>query len=204
MQHRLSSGKTPLIQECSYYSEEELKKYNITMCDICRSVEMQEEKAKESYFKKIKCHFCNKREGVLLKLHIKQEKWAHTNCIRWYIFLKMTRENGFVVFKSEQEICDKTWLASDCEHCKKTLSDFFIKCSNKNCERYFHSKCASSQNVEELVLDKFKYKLFKCAKHGKKYFDIAKGKELEKTRTYGKNVNSNNNTSANIKYLPIN
>ena len=166
MQHRLSPGKQTLTQECSFYTEEELKKYNITMCDVCRSVEMQEENEKANYLKKIKCHFCNKKDGVLLKLQLKQEKWTHVNCMRWYIFLKLTRENGFVYFKSEQDICSGTWLA-ECRHCNKTLSDFFIKCSNKCCEKYFHSRCANSQSVEELVLDKFRYKLFKCAEHGK-------------------------------------
>jgi hypothetical protein len=135
------------------------------MCDVCRSVEMQEEAVRDSYSKKIKCLFCSKKDGTLIKLYIKQEKWTHVNCMRWYIFLKMNRENGFVFFKSEQDICNNTWLA-ECRHCKKTLSgDYFVKCSHKNCEKYFHSKCANSQCVEELVLDKFSYKHLKCEEH---------------------------------------
>jgi hypothetical protein len=136
------------------------------MCDVCRSAETQEETVKESFSKKLKCHFCSKRDGVLIKLLAKQDKWTHINCMRWYIFIKLNRENGFAVFKSEHDISDKTWLA-ECKHCNKTISgDYFIKCSNKCCEKYFHSRCANSQSVEELVLDKFKYKLLKCGEHG--------------------------------------
>jgi len=145
-----------------------MKKYNITMCDLCRSCEAQDEETRDKYFKKIKCFLCHKKDGVLRNLYLRQQKkWTHINCMRWFRFIKLKRENGFAIFVSDQDVDEKTWL-EDCKSCKKTIcgGDFLIKCSKKLCDKYFHSKCASTQSTQETILDNFNYKILHCEEHG--------------------------------------
>lgn len=179
----MSSGKKILtLKECFLYSDEDLKKYNISACDVCRfsaayAEDVKDEQKKEQLLakwkKEIICCFCRKSDGYLKKIVIdKNSKWTHVQCMKWFLPLKLVSENGFNFFKTDKNLPGQIWT-EECCFCNKTeKGDFLVSCNKQNCGKYFHTKCvlASSNGnkflVEEIKLEKNQsYTIFYCEEH---------------------------------------
>ena len=175
---------------------------------MCRSISRTNDINKQDKLRKSVCLLCGKSDGFLKKLKIEKDdkiSWIHICCMSWFIGIKLCFEDGFSVFKMEKKFEDYIWMEEDCNSCKKTVNDFFIKCSKLNCNKCFHSKCAStmSKSIDYIISDKIKYKIFVCEEHASNilihkyllYLFIIVGKKtnnaLADVKSYGKNVNVN-------------
>jgi hypothetical protein len=156
------------------YTDDEIKKNNISYCDVCRALELTQENQIEAFKKDAKCCFCFSKEGVLKKIREKKEKWTHLNCVSWFgTSIKLVRENGFSLFKVEKPICSGTWTET-CHFCNKTAKeDFFVKCSGKTCNKYYHTKCVQNnlkENINLLQLNEITAISFWCEECSKEIF----------------------------------
>ena len=141
---------------------------------MCRTIARTADPAKQAKLKNSICILCSKSDGFLKKLKIEKEElyWIHIGCMSWFTSIKLVNEDGFTVFQMDKKFEDNIWMAEDCFSCKKTMNDFFIKCTKGSCNRYFHSKCAfQSKNIDTFDWQKkIKYKIFFCEEHASRYY----------------------------------
>ncbi len=133
------------------------------------------EKDKQTLSKKPSvCKICLKTDGVLKRFKEKSSNptinWIHPTCIKWFFSIKLILENGIstAVIDKFTEIPPETWMA-ECESCKKTLKDGRIKCTKKNCNKYFHLSClqtlskkSNNNNFEMIKMERIEYILYTC------------------------------------------
>jgi hypothetical protein len=154
------------------YTDDEIRLYNITLCDVCRSLETLKEH-RDFGKKEAKCCLCHSKEGVLKQLRDKNIKWTHLNCINWFGFVKLKKENDFSFFQVEAGLPSNTWTG-DCSICDKMRKDdFLVKCADKNCNKYFHTKCIKEKlkdNIKSETSNVIGLRWFKCADCSKGLF----------------------------------
>lgn len=177
--------KFHLIKDCLLYTEDEIKKYSISKCDVCRTPKEQTNR--------IRCFICNKNDGILKKIRDKTDRWGHIGCVK-YFFIPLKFENGFTFFKLDKALPDDTWIG-DCSICSKSSkNDFLVKCNKQSCNKYFHSKCLKNKPT---LIDSLKEGLMTyCIVHCDEHKSLKKtGDKLQDVKTYGKNIN---NTEGNF------
>jgi hypothetical protein len=155
-----------------------------------------------------------KNDGFLKKLKEKKDKWTHIPCMKWFLNIKLSFENGFSIFRADKVLPVSIWT-EECTYCKKTVKgDFFVKCCKQACNKHYHTKCIlGSPDLKQLLEDiktpdnKITYYLFHCDIHSIKItLSIENSKKQNKNnldlKTYGKkfNVSALENGGTNIKY----
>lgn len=186
-----------LIQECNFYSDEEIRLHKIELCDFCRTLEAAPDDAKDTLKKKRVCRICTKNDGLLKRWKEKgiysfPYTWIHPSCMKWFLSIKTAFDNGFSVAVTDKngELPKETWFA-ECSLCKKTVKDGRIKCSKKTCANFFHISCLVGANrtnpeyFETMNIEKINHLLYTC--------DSCRSSstEISNTKTYGKLINAN-------------
>ena len=195
-----------------------MRQYKIVYCDYCRYLESLNDSDKDSLNKKpIVCKICLKSDGILKKFRETKVhnpiNWIHPNCIKWFLSIKLIIENGFsiAVIDKFSDIPKDTWMAT-CESCHKTVKDGRIKCTKKNCNKFYHISCLQSlyrknteKNFEMISVDRFDYLLYTCSTCSESIKSNLN--DSSNTKTFGKLVNLSSDTlskpSNAIKYIFI-
>lgn len=137
---------------CNLYTKIEIEKGGIKACDVCRI----------KVNSKIKCELCRKNYGMLKQFkYLSKLKWIHFTCSKWFPQIIMKTQNTYKIFICDDKLPSATWL-SDCSLCHKTNNDFLVKCGEKQCDKYTHTKCAIGK---KMVKKKDNYLLFFCENH---------------------------------------
>lgn len=132
---------------CNLYTKIEIEKGGIKACDVCRI----------KVNSKIKCELCRKNYGMLKQFkYLSKLKWIHFTCSKWFPQIIMKTQNTYKIFICDDKLPSATWL-SDCSLCHKTNNDFLVKCGEKQCDKYTHTKCAIGK---KMVKKKDNYLLF--------------------------------------------
>jgi hypothetical protein len=145
------------------------------------------------------CKICLKTDGVLKRFKEKSSNtalnWIHPTCIKWFFSIKLAMENGFSIAVIDRfaDIPPETWMAQ-CEICKKTMKDGRIKCTKKNCNKYFHLSCLQTlskkniNNFETIKSERIEHTFYTCNTCN----DTIKSSinDSSQIKTFGKLVNS--------------
>jgi hypothetical protein len=179
------------------YTDEEMKIYSITKCDMCRDKFDKKEKPQKNI-----CKLCYEIGEMMKKYkNNKQKSWVHTNCVKWFMSnVKIEVESSFIVFNEIKPKLNDV-IIEDCMKCGKS-NGLKVKCSVKSCDFLLHQGCIETSLInEEAHCDrtKFKFLSFRCEKCTASRAQNKKVDKFLETKTYGKDVNNTGETTANIK-----
>ena len=146
------------------YTDMQIHQYKIKMCDVCRSLEINNNQLEytndqHDKYPTFACFLCKLNSNNindsslspiafgLLSLFIYQNHryWIHEACLRWFspvIKLEIIENSTFFIgLKLDKQLDEKTFTYS-CDICMYSdKKDFFIKCYDSNCSYYSHRKC---------------------------------------------------------------
>lgn len=94
-----------------------------------------------------KCALCLKSDNFLYRYRQgNKQSWIHYICAQWFSEIQSNIENSFIVFKSPS-LNGEVWIG-ECKSCHKTIkNDFLVKCRNKSCNFYYHTKCVQNREM---------------------------------------------------------